>query len=82
MKGAEFMSKVDAKIQKTRERVAEGVAKKNLPEATRKQVDIDRLRQGFIESDTTKRAVFDYLFTQPGVEAAYRQLRPDSALAK
>jgi hypothetical protein len=38
MKGAEFMSKVDAKIQKTRERVAEGVAKKNLPEATRKQV--------------------------------------------
>ena len=38
MKGPEFMTKVDARIQKTREKVSEHVAKKNLPEATKKQV--------------------------------------------
>ena len=38
MKGAEFMSKVDARIQKTRTKVSEAVTKKNLPEATKKQV--------------------------------------------
>lgn len=38
MKGAEFMSKVDARIAKTRTKVSEAVAKKNLPEATKKQV--------------------------------------------
>ena len=38
MKGPEFVSKVDARIQKTRAKVAEVVAKKNLPEATKKQV--------------------------------------------
>lgn len=38
MKGPDFVSKVDARIQKQRAHVAEIVAKKNLPEATKKQV--------------------------------------------
>lgn len=38
MKGPEFMAKVDARIQKTRTRVSEAITKKNLPEATKKQV--------------------------------------------
>ncbi len=38
MNGPEFMAKVDARIQKTRAKVSEHVAKKHLPEAVQKKV--------------------------------------------
>jgi cyclase len=47
-------------------------------EATRKAVNLDAFRETFGGNTATGRRSFNVLFLEPSVEAAYKELRPDS----
>jgi hypothetical protein len=48
-------------------------------DSVRKQVNLDRFRGLLAGSDERLRRGFESLFARPAVEAAFRELRPDSA---
>jgi hypothetical protein len=52
-------------------------------DATRKAVNLDAHRDGFgTGTPEQRRRAFDRLFRDPAIEAAYRELKPDSTAAQ
>lgn len=66
-------------IESTWEQVSRAVESGADLDETRKRVDLERFRVRFTAGDSTQRGVFDYLFTNAAIDAAFQQLRPDSS---
>jgi glyoxylase-like metal-dependent hydrolase (beta-lactamase superfamily II) len=65
-------------IESTWEQVSRAVASGADLETTRKQVNLERFRDIFAGTDERLRRGFERLFQLPAVEAAFKELRPDS----
>ena len=66
-------------IESTWTQVEQSVAKGRDLEATVKAVNLDAFRAYFGGSDAAARRGLDGLFLRPGVEAAFKELRPEAA---
>jgi len=73
-----YVDRLIALIESTWTQVQKAVASGADLEATRKAVNVDAFRQTFGSSSPNGRRAFDELFLKPAIEAAYKELRPDS----
>jgi glyoxylase-like metal-dependent hydrolase (beta-lactamase superfamily II) len=73
-----YVDRLIAVIGAIWEQVNRAVASGADLEATRRAVNLDQFREGFNATAGPGKAMFDTHFLAPGVEAAYRELRPDS----
>jgi cyclase len=74
-----YVDQLVAVIESLRDQVAAAVARGADLEATRKAVNLDSLRKVFTGGDVKLQQSFDGNFVYAGVEAAYKELKPDSA---
>ena len=65
-------------IESTWDQVRQAVASGADLDATRKRVNLDRFRDAFSGTDERNRQQFANLFQNPAVEAAFKELRPDT----
>jgi len=77
-----YVDRLIALIESTWNQVRKAVASGADLEATRKAVNLDSFRETFGGGSPDGRRAFDGLFVNPAVEAAYKELRPDSVAQK
>lgn len=73
-----YVNQLVGLIESTWQQVTRAVSGGADLEATRAQVNLDRFRDQFGGTDSRNRQLFDTWFMRPGVEAAFRELRPDT----
>ena len=73
-----YVNQLIALIESTWDQVSKAVASGADLEATRKAVNLDAFRPQFGGNSPEWRQAFDLLFVDPGIESAYKQLKPDS----
>ena len=73
-----YVNQLGALIASTWQQVSRAVSSGASLDSTRKLVNLDAFRDQFAGQDTRNRNLFETWFARPAVEAAFKELRPDT----
>ena len=79
MKDYNYVNQLIALIESTSQQVTRAVSSGASLDSTHKLVNLDTFRDQFAGQDARNRNLFDAWFARPAVEAAFRELRPDTS---